>query len=233
VELYGLGLYNFDTMRTTGVTPDMRAKLRLVHEDAEVRIFENRDAFPRAYVVPSGRFAQGDDPLSEMLDLPFDPRQEVLLEQESAFDPQLLWDRDRSRARRESAPQAGQSPNEPPRPLADAPNPPAARPLITEPDRVVYRASAPEGGYFVHVANLASGWRAWVDGAEAPLYRANHLFRAVPLPPGEHEVELRYEPGAVALGRMVSAWATVAAAASLLLAAVWGVLQAARRDTPA
>jgi uncharacterized membrane protein YfhO len=70
----------------------------------------------------------------------------------------------------------------------------------------------------VHVANLASGWRAWVDGHEAPILRANSLFRAVQLPPGDHEIELRYEPGAVALGRTVSDWAAAVAILGLLLA---------------
>ncbi len=218
VEIYGLGLFNFDTGQTVGVTPDMRAKLRPVYEDAEVRIFENLDAFPRAYVVPTGRFARGEESaLTEMLDTPFNPRREVMLEEESGLDPQGLWDRDRVRGQVERVdPVVSPAILVPPR--GDDPVPAAAEPVITETDRLVYRASAPEGGYFVHVASLAAGWRAWVDGREAPLYRANSLFRAVPLPPGDHEIELRYEPAAVAVGRVVSGWATAVALGSLLVA---------------
>jgi uncharacterized membrane protein YfhO len=115
---------------------------------------------------------------------------------------------------------------------ADSPVPAAAKPLVLETDRLVYWASAPTGGYFVHSASLASGWRVWVDGQEAPLLRANSLFRAVALPPGEHEVELRYEPGAVALGRTVSGWAMAVAAASLLVALLLPWLLRVRRKTP-
>jgi hypothetical protein len=218
VEIYGIGLYDFETGQTSGLSPEMRAKLRLVYQDAEVRIFENQDAFPRAYVVPGGRYAREENALSEMLDSPFDPRREVLLEEESEFDAQVFWDRTRLRPRGE-----GVGATTPPATFAaptpgDSPIPAAAQAVLIEPDRVVFRASAPQGGYFVHVANLASGWRAWVDGQETPILRANSLFRAVQLSPGEHEIELRYEPAAVSLGRTVSNWAIAVAFLSLLLA---------------
>jgi hypothetical protein len=36
-------------------------------------------------------------------------------------------------------------------------------------------------------------WRAYVDGAPAPLLRANYAFQAVPVPAGEHTVRVVYE----------------------------------------
>ncbi|MEJ7652568.1 MAG: YfhO family protein [Chloroflexia bacterium] len=47
-------------------------------------------------------------------------------------------------------------------------------------------------------------WRAYVDGRPAPVYVANHAFRAVAVPTGEHIVELRYESPALALGLAIS-----------------------------
>ncbi|MCC6957387.1 MAG: YfhO family protein, partial [Anaerolineales bacterium] len=38
------------------------------------------------------------------------------------------------------------------------------------------------------------GWTARLDGAPAPLARANYLFQAVPVPAGQHTLELRYRP---------------------------------------
>jgi hypothetical protein len=38
------------------------------------------------------------------------------------------------------------------------------------------------------------GWRATIDGAEAPVHRANYMFMAVPVPPGRHTVRLEFWP---------------------------------------
>jgi hypothetical protein len=37
-------------------------------------------------------------------------------------------------------------------------------------------------------------WRAWVDGAPAPIVRANVAFRGVVIEAGEHKIEFRFEP---------------------------------------
>jgi uncharacterized membrane protein YfhO len=50
------------------------------------------------------------------------------------------------------------------------------------------------------------GWRATLDGSEVPLYVGNHALLALPLPAGEHRVELRYWP---------TTWGTGLAAAGL------------------
>ncbi len=38
------------------------------------------------------------------------------------------------------------------------------------------------------------GWRAFVDGAEVPVYRADWSLRAIPVPGGDHQVEMRFAP---------------------------------------
>ncbi len=48
------------------------------------------------------------------------------------------------------------------------------------------------------------GWRAWVDAQPVPLVRANHAFRAVPIPPGTHEVQMSYMPTHFLLGVLAS-----------------------------
>jgi uncharacterized membrane protein YfhO len=48
------------------------------------------------------------------------------------------------------------------------------------------------------------GWTASVDGQSAPVLRGDVLFRVVPIPAGEHDVELRFAPTSVILGLLIS-----------------------------
>lgn len=70
---------------------------------------------------------------------------------------------------------------------------------------MVIEATAPRAGYLVLADTFYPGWEALVDGAEAPIVRANTMFRAVPLTAGRHEVEFLFRPGSVRSGAMVSA----------------------------
>lgn len=48
------------------------------------------------------------------------------------------------------------------------------------------------------------GWKAYLDGREVPIMRANYAFRAVELPAGWHSFEMRYEPATFAVGLLLS-----------------------------
>ena len=48
------------------------------------------------------------------------------------------------------------------------------------------------------------GWKAYIDGTETAILRANHFYRAVRLPSGVHQVEFRYEPRSFMIGAMIS-----------------------------
>ena len=60
------------------------------------------------------------------------------------------------------------------------------------------------------------GWRAFVDGVERPILRANHVFRAVEVAAGAREVVFLYEPNSFRYGLLVSV-----AAAGLWLGLAW------------
>jgi hypothetical protein len=79
---------------------------------------------------------------------------------------------------------------------------PAGRSLYLrpQPDRVRLEVEAERDGYVVVADAFDPGWRASVDGAAAPVLRANVAFRAVPVPAGRHVVEMIYRPRAVSRG---------------------------------
>jgi uncharacterized membrane protein YfhO len=70
-----------------------------------------------------------------------------------------------------------------------------------------------ESGYLVLSEAFFPGWRAYVDGVEAPVLRANYVFRAVPLPEGARQVTFSYQPASWRLGLAASAlgWVLVLA----------------------
>lgn len=70
----------------------------------------------------------------------------------------------------------------------------------SDPDRLVLAADLAAPGYVVVADAYDAGWRASVDGAEAPIHPANLLFRAVPVPAGRHDVVLAYRPTGVRVG---------------------------------
>jgi hypothetical protein len=56
------------------------------------------------------------------------------------------------------------------------------------------RVQTPAAGYLVITDTFYPGWQASVNGQPAPIYRADVLFRAIPVPEGESEVLLEYTP---------------------------------------
>ena len=49
-----------------------------------------------------------------------------------------------------------------------------------------------------------AGWRAYVDGEEFPIFRANYVLRAMKLPAGAHEIEFVYKPESITKGAFYS-----------------------------
>jgi hypothetical protein len=59
-------------------------------------------------------------------------------------------------------------------------------------------------------------WRASVDGAPVPLWRANYAFQALEVPPGRHEVRIVYVDRAFQAGAVISIMALL-----LCVAVIW------------
>ena len=106
--------------------------------------------------------------------------------------------------------------------LEEAPTAPigpggAAEIVRYEDEEVAVALADSAGGILVLSDTYYPGWRAFVDGVERPILRANHVFRAVVVPAGAREVVFSYEPDSFRYGLLVSV-----AAAALLLGLAWG-----------
>ncbi|MDD5238343.1 MAG: YfhO family protein [Candidatus Omnitrophica bacterium] len=72
------------------------------------------------------------------------------------------------------------------------------------PNKVVVNAEAKEDGYLVLCDNYYPGWKAYVDGKKAGIFKADYIFRAVYMPKGRHTIEFVFSPFSFKLGLIIS-----------------------------
>jgi hypothetical protein len=181
------GLSLFDA-RTDAFQMLTLGPYRLAHS-GDVKVYENLNVLPRAFVVPTAVVAETDSAAFLLLAAEnFDPTQTIILHEPSAISPQPLAVRRPSSA------------------------------VINHylPELVNITATGP--GYLFLSDAFYPGWVATIDGAPAEILRANIMFRAVALPEGEHTIEFRYAPQSVTLGFWLSGlawgiWLVVSASA--------------------
>lgn len=87
----------------------------------------------------------------------------------------------------------------------------------TRPEQVEIACASPLGGFAVLLDEASPGWSAEVDGAPAPIERADGLFRAVAIGPGVHRVAFTYRTPGLRTGLAISAGAWLAWLAVVLL----------------
>lgn len=143
--------------------------------DRGTKIYRNREAMPRAFIVPEAKvFPRRELVQAELRSPSFDPRKTVLLQEETLKTP------------------AGGGRGE-------------ARVLAYRSEEVLIRASVSGGGGWLVLSDaFYPGWQATVDGKPVKIYRADYAFRAVPLSEGTHLVHFLYNPSTYRLGRSIS-----------------------------
>ena len=168
---------------------ELKESYPTVYSDDRAEVLENRDALPRAWIVHSAKQVPRGKAL-ELLDSgAVDPRRTALLER--------------------------------PPPDLDLPGDPSAdRATVTgyEADRIGLKTKTGARGLLVLSESYYPAWKAYVDGEPVPLYVADHALRAVPVPAGEHSVELRYESWTLQAGLAVSLTAYLALAVLVISA---------------
>jgi hypothetical protein len=79
-----------------------------------------------------------------------------------------------------------------------------SRIISYEPNEIKAICKGATSGY-LWLSELAyPGWKAFVDGREAPIFVSDKIFRTVPVPSGEHSVRLVFRPASVYAGAAIS-----------------------------
>ena len=141
-------------------------------------MWENRSVLPRAFMVHAAEVIKDEETLARLAQPDFRPDQVVLL-----ADGQTMNAQNDSVAR-DSKDQVT---------IADY-----------ESERVVVKVNTASAGYLVLTDSWYPGWEASLDGQSTPIHRADYIFRAVELPPGDHTVVFEYRPLSFAVGAAIS-----------------------------
>ena len=105
--------------------------------------------------------------------------------------------------------------------LSQVPAPATATAALTswEPGKMVVSVAGRDERplYLVVAENWYKDWRATIDGADAPVLRAQHTLLSVVVPPGAREVTLEFRSREYARGKLISLIAIAVALAMLVL----------------
>lgn len=149
--------------------------LKVVYDAQSHKVYENSSVLPRAFFVNRYEVTNGMDILKKMADVSFDPRDLLFL----MNTPEVTVE----------------------------PAMPGAEVSFLEYNFQDFKVEVRATGnnlLFLSEVYYPKGWKAFLDGSEIPLYRANYLFRAVIIPPGKHVLEMRFEPEGFSIGKKIS-----------------------------
>ena len=97
------------------------------------------------------------------------------------------------------------------------------------PNRLTYCARSAKGGVAVFSEIFFPwGWKATIDGEEAPIARVNYVLRALKVPAGHHTIEFSFEPQSVKTTDNIATVAIILIYLSILVALNVGVYRRLR-----
>ncbi len=156
--------------------------------NANVTIFENPRALPRAWIVHQVRANNNGEGLAQLATGSVNPLEVAFVNGDFTGLPQ------------------SDNPASP-----GVPSPPESVKIIShQGDHIVAEVTAQASGLVVFSEVYARGWRATLDGKHTPLWRTNHALRGVEVPSGTHVIELAYAPKALTIGMWCTGLTAVA-----------------------
>ena len=150
--------------------------------DADLRVYQRTDMLPRVWLAAQAEVIRDEAAVLQRLSAAdFDPRATVVLEQTPV----------------EALGEAGLAPIG------------SASIVDYANNRLAVQVSAARAGWLVLSESYYPGWIATLDGAPVNVYRADAVLRAVPVPVGEHRLEMWFMPVSFVVGAVISGLALI------------------------
>jgi hypothetical protein len=147
----------------------------LVYRTNDVAIYENPDVLPRAFIVHDASVLDDSEAAEEIFQADFKPADRLIL---ASGEPVHAG----------TAQRADEN----------------VQIVEYKPERLAMTVRANADGFVLLSDTWFPGWVARVDGAQMPIQRADLVFRAVRISPGEHHIEMEYQPESLRNGTIVS-----------------------------
>jgi hypothetical protein len=158
-----------------------------------IKLYKNRKSFQRAWLVKDFKVLDSKTILSMMAQKEFDPGQGIFLEEKPKREEKTMG------GHREPPLQRANDVGEARGGLSQK-----VEIILESNNRLTLEVMAAENGLLVLSDTYYPGWKAFVNGKETKIYRADYTFRAIPLNAGVHRVEFVYDPISFKLGAGVT-----------------------------
>lgn len=154
---------------------DYPKQFKLLYEDEKYQVYDNLEAFPRAFIVYDYEVENQPQKIIDKMLLNGDKlRQVAIVEEEISLEKSKKPVKEETEIIDYSA------------------------------NKVVIGTKSDFPGLLVLSDNYYPGWRAFVNGSETKILRADYTLRAVVLPEGQNRVEFIYQPESFRVGRLAS-----------------------------
>jgi len=155
-------------------------RFKLLYEKDGWKVFENQKALPRAFLASDYKVFRSNEQFEKtFFDKNFDPSKTILLEEDFKYG------------------HLGGG-------KATTLTPPRWRVESYNPNKVIVSTLSNSDTLLFLSDTYYPGWKAYVDGKETKIHRANYAFRAVIVPEGKHDVIMIYEPDSFKIGFIIS-----------------------------
>jgi hypothetical protein len=165
-------------------------------------LYENKEVYPHILLVHQARVIENEEEaLGVVLSEDFKPEREVILEKELRNQVSSL-----------PAGKAG---------IKYQVSKGEVRVVDYQNNEVVIEVKAGQPGFVVLADSYYPGWRAWVDGKETEILRANYAFRAITVAEGEHRIKMKFEPTFFKPTALISALTLILTLFGLAFLSLW------------